>query len=80
MDKTGKYCYVAEPFHCDFSHRLFMSQLGNHLLNASEFHANERGFGMEVLAPEQDMGAVEAGCRDGGDAEAVLRILCRDVD
>ena len=52
MDKTGKYCYVAEPFHCDFSHRLFMSQLGNHLLNASEFHANERGFGMEILAPE----------------------------
>ena len=57
MDKTGKYCYVAEPFHCDFSHRLFMSQLGNHLLNASEFHANERGFGMEVveICPPQDV-------------------------
>lgn len=51
MDKIGKYLYLTEPFHCDFSHRLFMSHLGNHLLNASDSHANERGFGMTLLNP-----------------------------
>lgn len=37
MDKTGKYLFMAEPFHCDFSHRLFMGHLGNHMLNAADF-------------------------------------------
>lgn len=49
MDKTGKYLFMAEPFHCDFSHRLFMGHLGNHLLNAADFHSNDRGFGMNYL-------------------------------
>ena len=43
--------FLAEPFHCDFSHRLFMSHLGNHLLNAADFHSTERDFGMTYLNP-----------------------------
>jgi acyl-ACP thioesterase len=49
MDKVGKYPFMAEPFHCDFSTRLFMSHLGNILLNAADFHSNDRGFGMLYL-------------------------------
>lgn len=51
MEKTGKYHFTAESFHCDFSHRLFMGHLGNHLLNAADFHSTERGFGMCALNP-----------------------------
>ena len=40
---------MVEPFHCDFSNRIFMGHLGNHLLNAADFHSNERGFGMHFL-------------------------------
>lgn len=49
MDKIGKYEFTAEPFHCDFSGRLCMGHLGNHLLNAADFHATGRGFGMKHL-------------------------------
>ncbi|MCR4852097.1 MAG: acyl-[acyl-carrier-protein] thioesterase [Prevotella sp.] len=49
MDKVGKYKFLAEPFHCDFSQRLFMGHLGNHLLNAADFHSTDRGFGMGWL-------------------------------
>lgn len=51
MDKVGKYLFLAEPFHCDFSHRLFMGHLGNHLLNAADFHSTDREFGMTYLNP-----------------------------
>lgn len=51
MDKVGKYEFLAEPFHCDFSQRLFMGHLGNHLLNAADFHSDARGFGMRDLLP-----------------------------
>ena len=40
---------MAEPFHCDFSHRLFIGHLGNHMLNAADFHSRDRGFGMDFL-------------------------------
>ena len=40
---------MAEPFHCDFSGRLFMGHLGNHMLNAADFHSTDRGFGMRRL-------------------------------
>ena len=40
---------MAEPFHCDFAGRLFMGHLGNHMLNAADFHSTERGFGMRYL-------------------------------
>ena len=49
MDKVGCYEFMAEPFHCDFSQRLFMGHLGNHLLNAADFHSQHRGFGMSYL-------------------------------
>ena len=49
MEKIGRYQALAEPFHCDFSHRLFMGNLGNHMLNAADFHSRERGFGMDFL-------------------------------
>ena len=49
MDKTGRYEFMAEPFHCDFSGRLFMGHLGNHMLNAADFHSTDRGFGMKRL-------------------------------
>ena len=40
---------MAEPFHCDFGGRLFMGHLGNHMLNAADFHSTARGFGMQYL-------------------------------
>ena len=49
MDKIGCYEFLAEPFHCDFSQRLFMGHLGNHMLNAADFHSSARGFGMNYL-------------------------------
>ena len=44
-NKVGTYKFVAEPFHCDFTGKLTMSVLGNHLLNCAGFHAADRGFG-----------------------------------
>ena len=29
-----------------------MGHLGNHLLNAADFHSNDRGYGMNTLAPQ----------------------------
>ena len=49
MDKIGVYQFMAEPFPCDFSQRLFMGHLGNHMLNAADFHSTDRGFGMSYL-------------------------------
>ena len=49
MNKVGRYLEMASPFHCDFSHELFMSHLGNHMLNAADFHSRDRGFGMTYL-------------------------------
>ena len=49
MEKVGKYGFIAEPFHCDFSGHLCMGHLGNHLLNAADYHATARGFGMKHL-------------------------------
>ncbi len=49
LDRVGVYDFQAEPFHCDFTHRLFMGHLGNYMLNAAEFHSTDRGFGFEYL-------------------------------
>ena len=49
MNKIGSYDFLAEPFHCDFSQHLFMGHLGNHMLNAADFHSSARGFGMKYL-------------------------------
>ena len=40
---------MAEPFHVDFTGKLFMGVLGNHLLNSAGFHATERGFGIAKM-------------------------------
>lgn len=40
---------MAEPFHCDVSQRLQLSHLGNHMLNAADFHASAHGFGSQYL-------------------------------
>lgn len=48
-DKIGNYPFVAEPFHVDFTGRLTMGVLGNHLLNCAGFHASERGFGIAEI-------------------------------
>lgn len=47
--KIGTYKFVAEPFHVDFTGKLTLGVLGNHLLNCAGFHATERGFGMATL-------------------------------
>jgi acyl-ACP thioesterase len=46
---ASSYEFMAEPFHCDFSHHLFLGHLGNHLLNASDFHSDEHDFGVVYL-------------------------------
>lgn len=51
LSKVGRYSFLSEPFHCDFSQRLFIGRLGNILLNAADFHSNERGYGMAILHP-----------------------------
>lgn len=51
LSKVGRYEFLAEPFHCDFDSHLFMGHLGNHLLNAADFHSNDRGYGMGYLMP-----------------------------
>ncbi len=49
LPKVGRYGFMAEPFHCDFSNRLFLGHLGNSMLNAADFHSNDRGYGMHYL-------------------------------
>ena len=49
LSKIGKYEFIAEPFHCDFSGRMFLGHLGNQMLNAADFHSTDRGFGMKRL-------------------------------
>ncbi len=49
LPKVGRYDFMAEPFHCDFSNHLFMGHLGNALLNAADFHSNDRNYGMNYL-------------------------------
>lgn len=36
-NKIGTYNFVAEPFHVDFTGRLTLGVLGNHLLNCAVF-------------------------------------------
>ena len=49
MNKIGTYEFMAEPFHCDFSGKMFLGYLGNQMLNAADFHSTDRGFGMKYL-------------------------------
>lgn len=47
--KAATYEFLTEPFHCDFTNRIAPGHLGNHLLNAADFHSNDRHFGMHYL-------------------------------
>lgn len=51
-DKKGKYNYVVEPFHVDYTGKMSWGILGNQLLNCAGFHSSERGFGIGSLNEE----------------------------
>ena len=41
--------FYVEPFHVDFTGRIFLGVLGNHLLNAAGNHSQRRGWGIGAL-------------------------------
>ena len=47
--KIDSYPFYVEPFHVDFTGRIFMGILGNHLLNAAGNHSQKRGWGIGAL-------------------------------
>lgn len=49
LSKVGRYEFLTEPFHCDFSQHLMMGHLGNVMLNAADFHSHDRGYGVARL-------------------------------
>ena len=49
LPKVGAYLFQVEPFHCDFSNRLFPGHLGNGMLNAADYHSGDRGYGVAEL-------------------------------
>lgn len=49
LPKIGHYDFIAEPFHCDFTKHYCIGHLGNILLNAADYHSNDRGYGMNYL-------------------------------
>ena len=49
MEKIDTYPVYVEPFHVDFTGRLFLGVLGNHLLNAAGNHSQRRGWGIGAL-------------------------------
>lgn len=49
LDKIDVYPIYIEPFHVDFTGRVFMGVLGNHLLNAAGNHSQRRGWGIGAL-------------------------------
>lgn len=50
--KVERFEFVCEPFHADFTGRLTLGLLGNHLLNCAGQHASRRGFGIARLNDE----------------------------
>ena len=47
------YPFYVEPFHVDFTGRIFLGVLGNHLLNAAGNHSQKRGWGIGALNETQ---------------------------
>ena len=43
------YPFFVEPFHVDFTGRIFLGVLGNHMLNAAGNHSQRRGWGIGAL-------------------------------
>ena len=48
-NKIDTYEVTVEPFHADFTGRVFLGILGNHLLNAAGHHSQRRGWGIGTL-------------------------------
>lgn len=53
LPKVGSYNFLVEPFHCDFTGRIFMGHLGNSMLNAADYHSSDRGYGVVALGKQQ---------------------------
>lgn len=49
LEKIDTHPVYVEPFHVDFTGRIFMGVLGNHLLNAAGNHSQRRGWGIGAL-------------------------------
>lgn len=49
MKKIDYYPGYVEPFHVDFTGRIFLGVMGNHLLNAAGKHSSSRGWGIGAL-------------------------------
>lgn len=49
VNKIDTHPVYVEPFHVDFTGRIFMGVLGNHLLNAAGNHSTKRGWGIGAL-------------------------------
>ena len=49
LNKIDIHPIYIEPFHVDFTGRVFMGVLGNHLLNAAGNHSQKRGWGISAL-------------------------------
>lgn len=49
LEKIDCHKVFVEPFHVDFTGRIFMGVLGNHLLNAAGNHSSRRGWGIGAL-------------------------------
>lgn len=49
MNKIDTHPIYIEPFHVDFTGRVFLGVLGNHLLNAAGNHSQKRGWGIGAL-------------------------------
>lgn len=47
------YPFYVEPFHVDFRGNIFLSILGNHMLNAAGNHSQKRGWGIATLNESQ---------------------------
>lgn len=47
--KIDTYPVYVEPFHVDYTGRIYMGVLGNHLLNAAGNHSAKRGWGIGDL-------------------------------
>ena len=45
--------FFVEPFHVDFTGKIFLGVLGNHLLNAAGNHSQKRGWGIGALNETQ---------------------------
>jgi len=49
FSKTGSYQFHIESYLCDFKGNVRLPLIGNYMLHAATIHAQERGFGYEVL-------------------------------